>query len=99
MQIPRFDKQARERAAEQLNRLVFEDRVKDLIRIHVAKFEAQQQQNVSIGELAFQGDLHLARADQDLLAATVKQTTYKGSLNVAKSAALETVKSARQEHG
>jgi hypothetical protein len=57
--IPRFDQQARESATEQLNRLVFEDRVKELIRIHLSKFEAKQQ-SVSISELALQGDLHLA---------------------------------------
>jgi hypothetical protein len=54
VQIPRFDKPARELAAEQLNRLIFEDRVKEIIRIHLAKFEAQQQ-TVSIGELSFEG--------------------------------------------
>ena len=58
MHIPRFDQQARESAAEQLNRLVFEDRVKELIRVHLSKFEAKQQ-SVSIGELALHDDLHL----------------------------------------
>jgi outer membrane protein insertion porin family len=54
---------------------------------------------ISVAELAFDGDLHLAFEEREQIASSVKQQTYSRGLDEATSEVLERVRAGWQEHG
>jgi outer membrane protein assembly factor BamA len=54
---------------------------------------------VAIAELSFEGNLHLAIADQDQIATSLKERTYSGELDGVVSEVEERVRRAWQDHG
>jgi outer membrane protein assembly factor BamA len=54
---------------------------------------------IAIAELSFEGDLHLAIADQDQIATSLKERTYSGEPDGVASEVEERVRRAWQDHG
>jgi outer membrane protein insertion porin family len=65
----------------------------------LADYKQPSVPQVTIAELAFDGDLHMPTADLEQISASLKQRTYSGNLDEVTSEALDRVKGAWWDRG
>jgi Surface antigen variable number repeat len=64
-----------------------------------SRHEQQPGPEVTVAELTFQGDLRMPLEDQDGIASSIKQRTYRGEPDAVESDVAELVTEAWQDHG